>query len=109
MDRGVVIIRGNGISRAVTPLPHFYTDVPPVTSVKKTAIPATSVTSLKRTNFKKHMEGEYRWLENTRNVLEGAENIENLSWAAYHASNQEPGNQVITPTVLLPLVLTLWL
>ena len=104
VDRGFVIIRGNAISRAVTSLPHFYTDVPPVTSVKQTAIPATSLVSLKRTNFKTHTEREYSWLENTRNVLEGsAENSVNLSWAAYHASNQEPGNRVITPTALLPL------
>ena len=105
VDRGVAIIRGNTISRVVTPLPHFYTDVPSVTSVKQTAIPATSLVFLKRTNFKSHTEGEYRWLENTRNVLEGsAENSEkNLSWAAYHASNQVPGNRVITPTALLPL------
>ena len=77
VDRGVVIIRGNATSRAVTPLPHFYTDVPPITSVKQTAIPPTSLVSLKRTNFKSHTEGEYEWLENTRKVLEGsAENSE---------------------------------
>jgi hypothetical protein len=106
-DRGVVIIRGNALSRTITPLPHFYTDVPPVTSVKETAIPATSVISLKRTNFKQHTEGEYMWLENARNVLEGSAemNNNNLSWAAYHASNQELGNRVITPTALLPIFL----
>ena len=105
VDRGIVIIGGKALSRAITPLPHFYTDVPPVTSVKLTAIPATSATSLKRTDFKKHTEAEYRWLENTRSVLEESpeKNSDNLSWAAYHASNQEPGNRVITPTALLPL------
>ncbi len=32
-------------------------------------------------------------------------NSKNLSWSAYHASKQEPGNRVITPTALLPLFL----
>ena len=61
--------------------------------------------SLERDNYKKHAEGEYRWLENTRHVLEENTELENiiLSWAAYHAKHQESRHQVITPTALLPL------
>ena len=29
--------------------------------------------------------------------------FENISWAAYHASHQTPGDRIITPTALLPL------
>lgn len=103
VHRGVVTIGGNAGSKKVSHLPHFYTDVPPVTSnVKQTAVPSTSVTSLKRVSFKKHREEEYKWLENTRHVLEdnSQSSSENISWAAYHAKN---GDQVITPTALLPL------
>ncbi len=57
VDRGVVIIGGNAISRTITPLPHFYTDVPPVTSVKQITIPATSVISLKKTTSRNTQKG----------------------------------------------------
>ena len=106
VDRGIVIIEGHAGSKPVNQLPHFYTDVPPVTSsVKSSAVPTTSVTSLKREDFKKHTDKEYRWLENTRDVLEenADRSSENTSWAAYHASNQEPGDRIITSTALLPL------
>lgn len=44
-------------------------------------------------------------MENTRQVLEenADRSSENTSWAAYRAKNQEPGDQIITPTALLPL------
>jgi len=40
-----------------------------------------------------------------RQVLEenADRSSENISWAAYHAKNQEPGDRIITPTALLPL------
>ena len=39
-----------------------------------------------------------------RNVLKNPEkSSDNISWAAYHASNQEPRDRVITSTALLPL------
>ena len=39
-----------------------------------------------------------------RNVLKNPEkSSDNISWAAYHASNQEPRDHVITSTALLPL------
>ncbi len=106
VDRGTVIIEGNAGSKTVNQLPRFYTDVPPVTSsVKQSAVPTTSITSLKRNDFTKHTEKEYRWLENTRHVLEenADRSSENTSWAAYHARNQEHGDRIITPTALLPL------
>ena len=104
---GTIIMGSNAGSKTVGHLPHFYTDVPPITSsVKQTAVPATSVISLKRNNYKKHSEGEYRWLENTRRILERKTELrskENISWAAYHAENQESCDRIITPTALLPL------
>ena len=106
VDRGIVIIGGNTGSKTVHQLPHLYTDVPPVTSsVKQSAVPTTDMTSLKRNDFTKHSEKEYRWLENTRQVIEknADRNSENTSWAAYHARNQECGSRIITPTALLPL------
>ena len=45
-------------SKAIRHLPHFYTDVPPSTNVKHSDVPTTSVTSLKRNDFKKCTEGE---------------------------------------------------
>ena len=104
---GTVIMGGNTGSKTVSCLPHFYTDVPPIiSSVKESAVPATSVILLKRKDYKKHSEGEYRWLENTRHILEGNAELrsnENISWAAYHAENQESRNRIITPTALLSL------
>jgi len=115
VDRGIVIIGGNVGSKTVGDLPHFYADVPPVTfSIKEYTVPATHVTSLRRRNFKTHTKQQYRWLENTRHVLDDDEekDFENISWAAYHASHQTPGDRIITPTALLSFsrsVPTLWL
>ena len=71
-------------------LPHYYTDVPPVTTnMKNISVPATSVVSLARDNFKAQAEEEYMWLEHVRRVIE--ENTgtdENISWSAFHASRQ---------------------
>lgn len=105
--QNATVITGNAGSRIVGNLPHFYTDVPPIAcSVKQSSVPATSVISLKRDDYKKKTGREYRWLENTRHILE--ENTElgsdvNVSWAAYHAQNQESSDRIITPTALLPL------
>jgi len=107
LHSGTIIIQSNAGSKTVGCLPDFYTDVPPITfSVKQSEIPNTSVISLKRNAYKKHAEDEYRWLENTRHVLEVStvlSTYENISWAAYHAVNQETRNRIITPTALLPL------
>ena len=53
-------------------LRHYYADVPPVTTNMKTiSIPATSMVSLTRDNFKEQTEGEYMWLEHARRITEG--------------------------------------
>ena len=44
-------------SKAIWHLPYFYTDVPSSTNVKHSDVPTTSVTSLKRNDFKKCTEG----------------------------------------------------
>ena len=109
-DEGVqnaIVITGNAGSRSVGNLPHFYTDVPPIAcSVKQSPVPATSVISLKRDDYKEQTGREYRWLENTRHILEESSELQsnvNISWAAYHAQNQESVDRIITPTALLPL------
>lgn len=90
---GTVILGSNAGLRTVGRLPHFYTDVPPITSsVKQSAVPATSLISLKQNDYQKHTEGEYRCLENTRHILEENTELrrnENISLAAYHAENQQ--------------------
>ena len=53
VDRNIVLVgESNNVScKSVDNLPHFYTDVPPVTeSVKNLSIPATIITLLNRDN-----------------------------------------------------------
>ena len=51
-------------------LPHYYTDVPPVTTnMKNIYVPATSVVSLTRDNSKEQTGEEYMWLEHARLVI----------------------------------------
>ena len=106
-NQNATVITGNADSRSVCNLPHFYTDVPPIAcSVRQSPVPATSVISLKRDDYKEQTGREYRWLENTRHILEensGLRSNVNISWAAYHAQNQESVDRIITPTALLPL------
>ena len=82
-------------------------DVPPVTTnMKNIYVPATSVVSLARDNFKKQTEEEYMWLEHARRVIEdNTETDENISWSALHASRQPQLARTISPTALLPLFL----
>ena len=73
-DEGMDSIAGGSMdisSKSVDHLPHFFTDVSPITSSKKSVVPATSVTSLERDNFKQQTEKEYLWLEQTRRVKLG--------------------------------------
>ena len=94
---------GNVCQKSVDYLPHFYTDVPPITSsIKKSAVPASNVTSLLRDNFLHHTSQEYVWLDHTHRVLTGEseENFENMSWAAYHVSHQPSLCRAICPTAL---------
>jgi len=73
-DEGCLVALSSWEVTLAQKLPNFYTDVPPITSsVKRSALPATSVISLKWNDYKKHAEGEYRWLENTRHILEDVE------------------------------------
>ena len=95
----------NTSSKAVDKLPHYYTEVPPVTdSIKKSSVSVPIVSSLDRTNYKQHTEQEYLWLNHTKEVLA----IQNgtpewVSWTAYHASSQAQQSYVICPNSLLPL------
>ena len=74
MEHGTVITGGLAVSRTVDHLPKYYTEVTPVASTAfGSAVPATSVTSLKRDNIAEHWEKEYEWLENLRSVLEAGD------------------------------------
>ena len=69
VDRSIAIVGGSreASSEMVGRLPHYYTDVPPVTTnMKIIYVPATSVVSLAKDNFKKQTEEEYMWLEHAR-------------------------------------------
>ena len=109
VECGTVITGRPAVARAVDHLPKYYTEVPPVAStVFGSTVLATSVTSLKWDNFTEHKEKEYEWLENLRSALKAGDvTIDGIyqktSWAAYHASHQEPGQAIITRTSLLPL------
>ena len=109
VDRSIAIVGGSreASSKMVGHLPHYYTDVPPVTTnMKNISVPATSVVSLARDNFKKQTEEEYMWLEHARRVIEdNAGTDENISWSAFHASRQPQLARNISHTALLPLFL----
>ncbi|PIK35047.1 hypothetical protein BSL78_28133 [Apostichopus japonicus] len=96
-----IVVAGDARSKTVAPLPHYYTDVPPVTSsIKKSPVPAAGVVSLARGDFKQQTDEEYQWLGNAKQVLEdntGTVDNENTSWAAFHASRQPPDARVICP------------
>ena len=95
----------------VAPLPHYYTDLPPVTSsIKKSPVPAarSRVASLTRGDFKQQTDKAYQWLGNAKRDVEdntGTLDNDNTSWAAFHASRQPPDARFICPTSLLPLFL----
>jgi hypothetical protein len=111
IDRSIAIIGDSAGQKTVGHLPSYYTVVPPVTSsANKASLPPSTVTSLGRENSDRHMKEEYNWLENVRKTIapndqESAvqETMHNVSWAAYHASRQPPGRQVICQSALLPL------
>ena len=106
VDRTIVVNGGSGnASTFIRQLPQYYTDVPPVTSsVKNVPVPAVRVTSLDR-EVKKHIEEEYLWLHNVRQVVDGNDQGgENISWAAFHASRQPPEVRPISLTALLPMI-----
>ena len=109
VDRSIAIVGGSreASSKMVGRLPHYYTDVPPVTTnMKNIPVPATSAVSLARANFKKQTEEEYMWLEHPMRFIEDNTGTdENTSWSAIHASRQPQLARTISPTALLPLFL----
>ena len=109
VDRSIAIVGGSreASSKMVGRLPHYYIDVPPVTTnMKNISVPATSVVSLARDNFKEQTEEEYMWLEHARRVIEDNTGTDdNILWSAFHASRQPQLARTISPTTLLPLFL----
>ena len=62
----------------------------PVTdSIKKSFVSTPKVASLNRSNYMQHTEKEYIWLNYIREALTNEyETLNNISWAAYHASSE---------------------
>ena len=85
-------------------LPYYYTDVPPVTTnMKNISVPATSVVSLARDNFKNQTEEEYMWLEHAMRVIEdNTGTYENISWSAFYASRQQQLARTIKAEIATP-------
>lgn len=75
-------------------------------------LPATSKTlpcrlpACSSSGLKQHAEKDYLWLQHTQVTLQEASPLQYISWAAYHASQQNmPASRAICPTALLPLLL----
>ena len=107
VDRSIAIVGGSreASSKMVGRLPHYYNDVPPVTTnLKNISVPATGVVSLTRDNFKEQTEEEYMWLEHARRIInDNTGTDENISWSALHASRQPQLARTTSHTALLPL------
>ena len=82
-DRSIIILGGpNERSlKIVDCLPHYYTDVSPVTgSIKNTPVPATNLISLgSNSSFKQLVEREQLWLQHTQVALQETSLVENTS------------------------------
>lgn len=73
IDRSIAKSRDHAGSKAVDHLPDYYTQVTPVDSrIKWSAIPPTSVTSVRSNNFEEYKLHEYQWLEHIRSTAENA-------------------------------------
>ena len=110
VDRSIVISGryDSADSKMVRHLPNYYTDVRPVTAnIKKSSVPPSRVpvASLTKKNYQQHIDEEYQWLHQAKEVLEDSMSTDdNISWAAFHASRQPPDKgRTICPTALLPL------
>ena len=92
VDQNIIIVSGSGDARSktVAPLPHYYTDGPPVTSsIKNSPVPAATVASLTRGDFKQQTHEECQWLGNAKRAVEDNTSTvdnDNTSWTAFHAS-----------------------
>lgn len=97
---------GDGKQNVITPLPPSYTQVPAVTEPKvKTAPSVGGEVKAPDTILKEAKTEEYVWLKHVDNFLSKGtvEEQDNLSWAAYHASKQQPSDKCISNIALLPL------
>ena len=97
VDCNIALVGESHSSKSVDHLPHFYTDVTPVTeSVKNLPIPATTITSLNRERCNQLTKQQYYWLDSTKEVLYGDKSMPatNVSWAAYHVSQLSNISQV---------------
>ena len=109
-DDGVVCnsisMEGLSTSKSVHNLPHYYTDVTPVsTGVKGSPVPAEASVSLQRNDYETHKEEEDRWLRNVHEILLDTE-IEvpkNISWTVYHTHHYQRKDIIVSPSALLPL------
>ena len=110
VDRSIEISGGSASQKTVGKLPNYYTDIQPVqSSTIKTSIPPSTLESLCREKSNQHIRKEYCWLEHVQKTLKCAsedeqnQNVDNMSWASYHASHQTTVSEVICQNALLPL------
>ena len=110
-DRGVVVLNPSSSStKSIAPLPTSYTNVPPaVLKTKEFTVPSVQglVKPANSTTFTHAKEDELGWLNEVMKVLqkEHLDEMDWVSWSAYHANIQ---NTVIPPaaiSALLPLFL----
>ena len=104
--RNLISIERLSTSKSVHNLPHYYTDVAPVsTGVKGSPLPAGASVSLQRYDYESHKEEEDRWLRNVHEILLDTEIEEpkNIFWAAHHAHRYQKKDIIVSLSALLPL------
>ena len=90
----------------LSPLPQKYTLVPSVTSTASPVVPTKCVSlTAEQNNNTDYIKNEWEWLSQlSRLVHKGSlDNNDNISWAAYHASNQPKTEIIPSKVALLPL------
>ena len=90
----------------ISPLPHKYTFVPPVTSTLDPVVPTKCVPLIaEQRNDIAYIQSEQHWLTQVERLVnqDSLDENDNLSWAAYHASNQPKQKNIPSKVALLPL------
>ena len=108
-NHGVVIINQSLTStKSIPPLPPNYTDVPPaVLKTKEFTVPSIQgfIQPANTTNFSQAKKDELKWLSKVMESLqkEHLQQMECVSWSAYHANIQDKAIPAAAIIALLPL------
>ncbi|KAL5005325.1 hypothetical protein ScPMuIL_018781 [Solemya velum] len=101
-----VYIENQSSSKSLQELPEFYTVVHPVNVPKKDAtVPRVNGPVISEGHtIQQELQKENGWLQTVdEKYLEDVDDNTNLSWAAYHAKNQEDREVIPAISALLPL------